>query len=247
MLPRSSRGPSRSTAGRPARRSRGALAAARIVAIVRLLHDPPCISSRDKAEPSEPNSCRFLQLRGMRFADEYVGLHHSADKALSGVDRQQRVRSAQGPELAAVPGHRRLYHRQWSKPFINVVDMVVLATLSRMVIDDAWGGERFGERAAPLRDAYHRLEPLALEIAKGVLPPDQIAELQQRNSRMACAKSTCDCDFVCALPRYRWLHGQPRSGGIAIRSAGFSHMLGLDPFSSLDPAVREITQSQRAR
>jgi hypothetical protein len=120
----------------------------------------------------------------------------------------------------------------------------VLATLSRMVIDDAWSGKRFGDRAAPLRDAYHRLEPIALDLAKGALSADQIAELQQviiawraQNPQVTAIASVDFRDVASSI-------GRPKPGGKDTFS-GLFNLLGLDPFSSLDPAVREITQSRQ--
>jgi hypothetical protein len=128
-------------------------------------------------------------------------------------------------------------------PVVNAVDIVVLATLSRMVIDDAWSGERFGDRAALLRSAYHRLEPISLELARSVFSAEQIEELQRiilewrtRNPHATAISSVHFRDVATSI-------GTPTSGGIDSFGGLFS-LLGLDPFSSLDPAVREIAQSR---
>jgi len=184
-----------------------------------------------------------LQLRVQRFADEYVG------------SIVQPIRSFQ---TATESPAERLTAQNWllsqataaytiasgPTPVVNTVDLVVLATLSRMVIDDAWGGERFGERAGPLRDAYHRLEPIALDLAKGALSADQIAELQQviiawraQNPQVTAIASVHFRDVAGSI-------GRPKPGGVDTFSSLFN-VLGLDPFSSLDPAVREITQSRQ--
>ena len=101
---------------------------------------------------------QILQLRNQRFADEYVGsiippirqFQASTENAVDRLEAQNWMLSQATAAYTIASG---------PSPYVNVVDMVVLATLSRMVIDDAWVGERFGERTAPLRDAYHRLEP----------------------------------------------------------------------------------------
>jgi hypothetical protein len=183
-----------------------------------------------------------LQLRVQRFADEYVGsivqpirsFQAATDSAAERLTAQNWLLSQATAAYTVASG---------PSPVVNTVDLVVLATLSRMVIDDAWSGERFGERAAPLRDAYHRLEPIVLDLAKGALSADQIAELQQviiawraQNPQVTAIASVHFRDVASSI-------GRPKPGGNETFSSLFN-LLGLDPFSSLDPAVREITQSR---
>jgi hypothetical protein len=183
-----------------------------------------------------------MQLRNMRFADEYVGsiiepIRHfqaSTDNAADRLAAQNWMLSQATAAYTIASG---------PSPVVNEVDMVVLATLSRMVIEDAWDSERFGERAAPLRDAYRRLQPLALDLVKSELPADQIAELQHviiewraKNPHVTAITSVHFRDVANSITR-------PTAGGIDSLSGIFT-ALGLDPFSSLDPAVREIAQTR---
>jgi hypothetical protein len=184
---------------------------------------------------------QLLQLKNMRFADEYVGsivtpirlFQQSTENAQDRLTAQNWMLSQATAAyiIASSPS-----------PTVNAVDLVVLATLSRMVIDDAWSSERFGERASALRDAYHRLEPLALNLVKGVLPPDQIAALQQ-----AIVEWRAQNPHVTAISyvHFRDVAGSvQRPAGGADSFSGLFSMLGLDPFSSLDPAVHEITETR---
>ncbi|HMD28389.1 MAG TPA: hypothetical protein VKH13_07460 [Steroidobacteraceae bacterium] len=186
---------------------------------------------------------QILQLRTQRYADEYVGsivapirrFQESTDNAVDRLDAQNWMLSQATAAYTIASG---------PSPYVNVVDLVVLATLSRMVIDDAWVGERFGERAGALRDAYHRLEPAALELAKSAIPPDQIAALQQviiewraQNPQVTAITYVHFRDVANSI-------GRPAGGGSNSSFSGLFTMLGLDPFSGLDPAVREITQSR---
>jgi hypothetical protein len=185
---------------------------------------------------------QVLQLRNMRFADEYVGsiiqpirlFQASTDNAADRLAAQNWMLSQATAAYTIASG---------PSPGVNEVDMVVLATLSRMVIEDAWGSERFGERAAPLRDAYRRLEPLALDLAKSDLPADQIAELQHviiewraQNRHVTAIASVHFRDVANSIR-------PPTAGGIDSLGGIFT-ALGLDPFSGLDPAVREIAQTR---
>jgi hypothetical protein len=185
---------------------------------------------------------QLQQLGVMRFADEYVGsitqpiraFQASTENAADRLTAQNWLLSQATAAYTIASG---------PSPIVNTVDLVVLITLSRMVIDDAWSGEQFGERAAPLREAYHRLEPIALELAKGALSADQIAELQQmivvwreQNPHVTGISYVHFRDLASSMGKSK--------GGSTDKFSGLFNMLGLDPFSSLDPAVREISQSR---
>jgi hypothetical protein len=195
-------------------------------------------------QPSkQAEQLKILQLRNQRFADEYVGsiiepirqFQASTDNAVDRLDSQNWLLSQATAAYTIASG---------PSPYINVVDMVVLTTLSRMVIDENWVGERFGERAAAVRDSYHRLEPVAVELAKSAIPPDQVDALQRviiewrkQNPQVTAIAYVHFRDVANSM-------GPSKGGGADSSFSGLFNMLGLDPFSSLDPAVREITQSR---
>jgi hypothetical protein len=187
-------------------------------------------------------SLQLLQLKNQRFADEYVGsiivpirqFQASTDNAADRLAAQDWVLSQATAAYTNASG---------PSPIVNAVDLVVLTSLSRMVIDDARNSARFGERAAALRSAYERLQPTALDLAKSALPPDQISALQN-----AIAEWHAQNPQVTAISyvHFRDVASSvgPPSSGKGDSFNGLFSMLGLDPFSSLDPAVREITQTR---
>src|SRR5271167_249058 len=162
---------------RPLPRALAAAAAAAVLALCGCSTFRHVFHSGDSTS-KQAEQLQILQLRNQRFADEYVGAitdpirryQSSTDNAVDRLDSQDWMLSQATAAYTIASG---------PSPVVNVVDLVVLATLSRMVIDDEWVAERFGDRAAALRDVYHRLEPIALELANGALPPDQIAALQR--------------------------------------------------------------------
>jgi hypothetical protein len=185
---------------------------------------------------------QILQLRNMRFADEYVGTIVGPIRQFqaSTEDAGDRLTSQNWMLSQATAAYT---NASGPSPVVNAVDMVVLATLSRMVIDDAGSAERFGERAAALRAAYHALEPQALDIAKSALPPAQMAALQEaildwrtQNPHTTSVSYVHFRDVANSIAK-------PSRGG-SDSFSGLFNMLGLDPFSSLDPAVREISQTR---
>ena len=116
-----------------------------------------------------------LQLTTMGFADEY------RSRVGGGVDRFQS---------GAVTPEERLLAQEWKvgqaqavyidasgpNAALNTLDIVVLATLSRMVVDDAW--TQYGDRVQFLKKTYHELEQGAWELAKPVLSDAQAVQLR---------------------------------------------------------------------
>jgi hypothetical protein len=64
-------------------------------------------------------------------------------------------------------------------PVTNALDMVVLASLSRMRLEDHWVVERFGARLKPLQETYRRVEVEAWQIVDGVLTEEQSRRLKE--------------------------------------------------------------------
>jgi hypothetical protein len=204
-----------------------------------LFRDP--FHSQDQAN-KQTAQLQLLQLRTMRFADEYVAsitvpireFQAATDNPADRLTSQNWLLSqaTAAYTIASSPS-----------PVVNVVDMVVLVELSRMVIEDAWVGERFGARAAPLRDAYLRLEPQALELVQGTLTADQTAELQRLIREWRAQNPNVTAISYVHFRDVATSMGKTSAGG-GQSFGGLFSMLGLDPFRNLDPAVREITQTR---
>ena len=193
-------------------------------------------------DEAEATKLQELQLKVMRFADEYAGgisepitrfqteTQDAAERLVAQNWRLSQVTSAY--TIATGPN-----------PVTNALDMVVLATLSRMVIEDSWIQEKYGERAAPLRDAHRNLEPGAWALASEVLTEGQIQELRQvieewrlKNPHVRAVAYVYFRDFARAV-------GRPRPGESKSSGSLFS-LVGIDPLSNLDPAVQEIAQTR---
>jgi hypothetical protein len=196
----------------------------------------------DKGATQRAEQLQILQLRIMRFADQYVGgISEPLQRFQAGTDNAEDRLAAQNWKLTQSTAAYAI--ASGPSPVVNALDMVVLATLSRMVIDDAWISERFGERATPLRDAQHHLEEEARAIAKDVVTPDQFAQLQRtidewrrKNPHIRAVSFVHFRDFANSI-------GHPSSGEDVSLGSLFS-VLGIDPLSGLDPAVRELAQSR---
>lgn len=112
-----------------------------------------------------------------RFSDRYytrVALAVDLILAQSELDQQERtylqgwrtIAQATAVDIAIGPN-----------PVTNLFDMMVLTTLGRMVIEDYWIPEVFGDRGRPLVDSAVILEEDIWTVADEVLSPEQQGDL----------------------------------------------------------------------
>jgi len=197
---------------------------------------------RDRAAEERAAALLQLQLSVMRFADEYTAR----------VDERvvvfQQATNDPGERLAA---------QSWlvsqatgaftiaagPNPELNAIDMLVFATLSRMVIEDRWVGELYGPRADGLLAAHKALESRVWGHADVFLTAAQIDEL-----RTSIEVWHRDNPIGRAVP---FIHLEDFAFATSATSAGpgsstsiFS-FIGIDPLANLDPAVRELAQSRQ--
>jgi hypothetical protein len=183
-----------------------------------------------------------LQLQVMRYADEYVGRSTEAMNRFKG--------DTQNPE-------ERLHVQNWKlqqatsaytiatgpNPFANALDMVVLASLSRMVLDDAWVGRADSPRALEVQETARSLETGAWQLVNGMLNANQTAQL-----RDAIAKWRAEHPNVRSVAYIHFRDfAKAINGplGAEESSGGLFSFIGIDPFEQLDPAVREIAQTRQ--
>ena len=129
-----------------------------------------------------------LQLKVMRFADDYTGRISDPIAKL---------------DIQTTPPEVRLRAHNWrvnqataaytiasgANPTINVLDMIVLATLSRMVVEDRLL-EDYGERARALLDAHRSLEQQSWSLVDGVLNAEQAKEVRAAIDRWRAENPT---------------------------------------------------------
>ena len=126
-------------------------------------------------------------------------------------------------------------------PILCQLDFVVLATLSRMVVEDTLTGLD-EELLRPLVPAYRDLEREAWSNAATVLTPAQLEELRAlikdwraRNPEVTLVGFVHFSEFAKAAG---WSLEQQRALGSLLG------LLSLDPMAGLDPAVKQIEQTR---
>ncbi len=196
----------------------------------------------NRAATQRAHQLAILQIQVMRFADVYVGaIIDPLQRFQAGTSNAEDRLMAQNWQVTQATAAYTI--ATGPTAVVNALDMIVLATLSRMVIDDDWLTERFGERAAPLRVVYSRLEAQARDLGKDVITADQFAQLQRvidewraKNPHIRSVAYVHFLDFANSIG-----HPNPSEAG---SPSGLFHLLGIDPLSGLDPAVREIAQTR---
>jgi len=190
-------------------------------------------------------SARLLQLqsRNMRFADEYVGrlvrVTRSAEYTLT--DPQQRYLLS-GWLLAQA--NSAYVDASGESPVISTLDLVSLATLSRMIMEES-APEQIPGPAAALIATHRDLEAQAWQLASEILDPAQQADLHRllvewraKNPGMQSAPFIRFQEFVALVPSAGEQHHK------TLMPSSLMAVVGLDPMAGLDPAVRQVEQSR---
>jgi len=181
-----------------------------------------------------------LQLKVMRYADDYTGRLRDPLAML---------------DLQSTPPEVRLLVHTWRvnqataaytiasgpNPTINALDMIVLASLSRMVIEDRSTPD-YAALAQALLQTHRDLEQQAWSLVDDILDPQNRSTLHNLINRWReenpTARSVTQirfADFSALELRRNEDHG----------STGLFAFIGLDPLSNLDPAVRELEQTRQ--
>jgi len=201
----------------------------------------PFFRSKSSA-PSGPGSPTALQARVMRYADEYTSRVAQATDEF-----REHVRT---PEARLTATRWKL--DQATAAYINAtnanptggaVDMVVLATLSRMVVQDDWVGQEFGDSARPLLATQFELETEAWTAAAPIFKSGQ-----QQYLRDLIARWRAQHPHQTYVSQVRLLDLAVAAGedpaAAANKPNNIFAVFGLDPLSGLDPTVRQIEQTR---
>lgn len=188
-----------------------------------------------------PVTLIVLQQQVMRFADTYVAtIAQACDdvtaKATNSAIRLTVLRWKLGQATSAY------VNATGQNPAVNALDMLVLTTMARMVMED-YGTETYGDVIQPLLAAQRSLETNVWTLAGGVLKPSQQQELRDliqewriKNPHQRYIGPIRFREFVTALGRTP----PPSSPS----SSSIFSLLYLDPFAGLDPTAAAIQETR---
>jgi len=178
----------------------------------------------------------------MRFADEYVAMvAQAADDFGAKVGTPEARLAALRWKLGQATS--AYVDATGPNPTINALDMLVLVTMARIVVEDYVVGT-FGEDARPLLETQRKLESEAWQLASGVLRPEQqqelrdmIQEWRRKNPNQRYVGMIRFQEFITAL-------GRTPTRATAKPTSIFS-LLYLDPMAGLDPTAAAIEETRR--
>ena len=180
-----------------------------------------------------------IQAEVMAYADVYVGHLLDATSAIPTPTTQDQVvllgfqarQASAAYEIASS-----------SNPLASVVDMAILATLTRKAVETHWIPEAFHDAGQPLLRALTTLEPKIWTIAGQIMGKEQKAQLEgfitgwvtrYPNVRDVSSVRIADLSAV----------ARSGTGGLGTTDE-LLKSFGLDLFGGLDPAVAEVQQSR---
>jgi hypothetical protein len=189
-----------------------------------------------------PVTLTVLQQQVMRFADTYAATvaqacdDVSAKSATNADLRLTMLRWKLGQATSAYTD------ATGQNPAVNALDMLVLVSMARMVIED-YGVETYGDAIQRLLAAQRDLETNAWTLAGGMLKPSQQQELRDlirewrtKNPHQRYVGPIRFREFVTAL-------GKTPTQASSAPTSIFS-LLYLDPLAGLDPTAAAIEETR---
>lgn len=183
-----------------------------------------------------------LQARTMRFADEYVGrVVEEATRFRADLEDPKFRYVISGWTLSQA--NSAYSSAAGETPTVNALDLVTLAVLSRMVIEDTLL-PAFPEQGRALLETHRQLERQAWTMCDEFMTPEQIvqfrsvlAEWREQNPKVSSVAFIHFLDFAKQV-------GRPRVDE-AKQAGGLFAMLGVDPLAGLDPAIQQLEQTRQ--
>jgi len=123
-------------------------------------------------------------------------------------------------------------------PKANLIDMVTMVALGRMAMEDDSIERLLGTHTQILRNTFRRMEQQGWEIARRYLTQEQLSEL--RKYIHACHKKYQNNILVGSVRLAEYANIRTKSEKKKGVSSELIGILIFDPFSGLDPAVREV-------
>ncbi len=191
-------------------------------------------------------SLTVTQLQGevLRFADDYAS---SVANAADGAAKRAGTREALVAALKWKLDQATAVYvsATGENPVWDALDVVVLAVVSRMVVEDAKTREEFGAAVVPLIETHRELEASAWTLVGQILAPEQrrqleglIVEWRTKNPRERSVGAIHFREFALSTEKAK---GSPLG---KLGTGSIFTLLRIDPFAGLDPATVAIEQSR---
>ncbi len=206
--------------------------------LVKRAQGPANIAAQGRA----PLTVSELQFENLRFADNYSNsVAHAADRVSKEIgSRDAQVEALKWKLEQATAAY---VDATGQNPLWNALDLVGLATVSRMVIEDAKSRELFGGDLDVLLQTHRSLETTAWNLADQFLDPTEHKELadlfdewRRQNPNERSVSGVHFREFALTLGK--------GSSPSTVKATSIFSLLYLDPFAGLDPTTVAIEQSR---
>jgi len=184
-----------------------------------------------------------LQSQIVDFGDEFIQRTSQAADAL-----ENELPGARGRQFAHAvklqSAQAAITNISGPNPFVATLDMVVMVTLVREVLEEE-AEPRLGGHSEVLLEAFKKSEADIWQLAARILTQDQLNQLSEAIEDWRFDNPELKYVFSSRLSDFAAERGlaPTTAGGGALPSSIFG-FLYLDPLAGLDPTVREIEQSR---
>jgi hypothetical protein len=184
-----------------------------------------------------------LQSQLLRFADNSIELLNLAIGKLQREDDEaSRKRTLLITRITAT--NEILAIATGANIYANLLDMVILASLNRMNVEDKWIPKFYGESAKPYLLASQEIEKEIWRIAATTLKKEQLSELRAAiktwHEQRPNVRTPGDLGSLSFASDVAEITRSSRQG---ITSSVFN-LLAIDPLAGLDPATRELANTR---
>jgi hypothetical protein len=183
-----------------------------------------------------------VQASVMSFADRYLAAMADVyDRAQQSAKTPEAQLTAQRAKIVAGVG--ALGNAVNPNPVVGLMDMCVMVTLTREISQEPWVAEMFGPAiATAIVDALKLQETNIWAIAANYLTAGQIAELHRLAGRWR--KEHPEQRYIASARLADFPEAKPgAAGGLQLTTSVFG-LVRLDPFTGLDPAVRQVEETR---
>lgn len=199
--------------------------------------------SKGRETGGQTNLLEAMQAAVMREADLYAGTVAQAADAL-----RAQVPTTEARDLTQqwklTQATAAYVNATGENPVLSVVDMLVLATLSRYVVEDYWVKEAFGPQAQPLLEVHRQLESNAWAVVQIVLTPTQQEDVRQLLQEYRQRFPQPHFMAIVRMPELASALGRLPMEEQSRRPESVFSLLYLNPLAGLDPTTRAIHQAR---
>jgi hypothetical protein len=200
---------------------------------------PGSQAQREQAARKSRLQAEEVQVDLMAFADSYAAIMGSALDLVAEMHPDAR-RELLETQLRHVRNAIIIASSQ--SPVGGLLDMVVMVTLQRQLVEEYWVPEHWGDYGVPILEALQRLEIEIESIAERRLTSEQyqalqelIPQIRERYRDETVVSSIRATDFA---EERRATVANLEGGGSLLR------LFHLDPLAGLSPAAQELAQSR---